>query len=109
MNGFSCTPNFQALNLGKSKKEKKPFKPCQYQQSKVAFEIPSIYKVEGFIPEKLVDLLMDKFDDSEFMPEDLCNDDLLIVSTDKVPGCDWIADARHKIDKVLKGWSKLDT
>lgn len=90
---------------------------AEYSQSKIAFYIPKEYQRETNesyrgqvnIPEKLVDELMDLFEDTEFEHENICNNDLLIVSIDFMPTPEWFSESLTKINKVLKKWDKKNT
>lgn len=79
---------------------------AKFFTAKIAFEIPTEYQVKSrfgaTVPEKLVEKLMDLFDFTEFVPEDICTPPLLIVNWDDVPTSESIKNAETRINQVLK-------
>ena len=78
-------------------------------QVKVAFGIPEEYEEDGgivrAIPDKLINELMDLFDDCEFEGANICNPPLIIVNTGKVD-LEWIYETEKRINAVLDNWRK---
>lgn len=75
--------------------------------SKLAFEIPEKYEVEGTytreIPDKLVLALMGLFRDCEFESAGICSPPLLIVNHGTLTS-KWIKASEKRINKILQNW-----